>query len=515
MESSQKIDTYIDLKTTLQASYLAFCEYFFPLLTGDKLYIPQPLGRESHIITIAKELTYIFRNPANRSVINVEPGSGKSTLLSLWMAWALSRYPDCNFIYISYGLDLAAKHNETVKRIIMLPEYRAIFGVWIDPTARGKQFFRTNFGGECSAFGSSGPVTGMNAGKIGLERFSGAVIIDDAHKPDEVHSDTMRQWVITNYQQTIEQRPRGMNVPIIVIAQRLHEADLCAFLLNGGDGHVWRRTILKAIDSAGNVLCPHKNTKEKLLIKEKTDIYTFASQYQQDPQPAGGALYKPEMFPLLDEEPKLLCTFITADTAETSKSYNDASVFSFWGLYETTFEGMTMSNLSLHWIDCLEFRAEPRDLRDIFFGFLHRCQLHDVPPCLIAVEKKSTGVTLLSLLSEIRGIEIRNIDRTIESGNKSYRFLSMQPYIAEKRITFTKGDVHVAACIEHMRKITANETHANDDICDTVYDAIRFAIVDKTLKNRYMPKDTVKGVADLSEILRNKVNAKKRSYNYG
>jgi len=51
---------------------------------------------------------------------------------------------------------------------------------------------------------------------------------DDMHKPDEVHSDTMRQSVIDNYSETILQRPRGPNAPMIFIGQRLHEADLPA-----------------------------------------------------------------------------------------------------------------------------------------------------------------------------------------------------------------------------------------------------------------------------------------------
>lgn len=514
MELSQKVDTYIDVKTTLQASFLAFCKYFFPLLTGDNLLIPVPTGRESHIITIAKELTYVFRNPNCRSIINIEPGSGKSTLLCLWMAWAIARYPDCNFVYVSYGLSLAEKHNETVKRIIQLPEYKALFGVWIDPLARGKKFFRTNFGGECSAFGSSGPVTGMNAGKMGLHRFSGAVIIDDAHKPDEVHSDTMRQAVITNYQQTIEQRPRGVNVPIIVIAQRLHEQDLCAFLLNGGDGHKWRRTILKAIDDAGNVLCPDKNTKENLLIKQETDIYTFASQYQQDPQPAGGALYRPDMFPVLDDEPTLLTTFITADTAETSKSYNDATVFSFWGLYKVKDGTNPLDVYALHWIDCYEIRVEPKELRDEFYKFWHRCQMHKMPPLMAAIEKKSTGSTLISILEDVRGLQIRDIERTRDGGNKTARFLSIQPYIAAKLVSFTAGAKHIKNCVEHMRKITANETHAFDDICDTVYDAIKIGLIDKSLK--YSLENKEKSIMD---ALSNKANILSqlhlRANNYG
>jgi len=69
----------------------------------------------------------------------------------------------------------------------------------------------------------------------------------------------------------------------------------------------------------------------QLQEKQEKNPYVFASQFQQDPIPAGGALFKPENFIYLDHEPKIITSFITADTAETSKSYNDATVFCFWG----------------------------------------------------------------------------------------------------------------------------------------------------------------------------------------
>ena len=68
-------------------------------------------------------------------------------------------------------------------------------------------------------------------------------------------------------------------------------------------------------------------------MQEKSP-YVFSSQFQQNPIPAGGSIFKPDWFVTLDFEPEILMTFITADTAETNKSYNDATVFCFWGLYE-------------------------------------------------------------------------------------------------------------------------------------------------------------------------------------
>jgi phage terminase large subunit-like protein len=107
--------------------------------------------------------------------------------------------------------------------------------------------------------------------------------------------------------------------------------------------------------------------------------------------------------------------------------------------------------------------------------------LYATPPTFAAIEKKSTGVTLSSVLSEMRGLQIRNIERTRASGSKAQRFLEIQPYIAEKLVSLPAYGKHVQMCLAHMSKITANDTHRHDDICDTAADAIKIALIDKTL----------------------------------
>ncbi len=184
----------------------------------------------------------------------------------------------------------------------------------------------------------------------------------------------------------------------------------------------------------------------------------------------------------MDFEPlNIITTFITADTAETDKSYNDATVFSFWGLYEIETFGRMTGEFGLHWIDCLETRIEPKDLQDTFLDFWQDCMRHRIPPLLAAIEKKSTGVTLVSVLKDLRGIQIRDIERTRASGSKTQRFLEIQPHVAAKKITFTKGARHVDMCVTHMTKITANDTHRHDDIADTCADAVKIALIDKLI----------------------------------
>lgn len=465
----------------LRGSLLAFTQFFYECTTGRPFMVSAPLRRESHHITTCRTLTQAARLEVLRAVINLPPGSGKSTMVCMWVAWCMAQYPDSNFLYISYSHDLAAKHTAFIKSIIGNRLYGYLFGVAIDKDSRAKDSFRTLQGGTVKAFGSAGAITGQDAGLPGLDRFSGAVILDDAHKPDEAHSDAMRQRVIDNYQETIRQRPRGQNVPIIYIGQRVHEDDLTAFFLGGRDVDVWTPVILKGLDDAGNALYPEVMTADKLLALQDKSPYVFASQYQQDPLPAGGALFKPEWFVQLDNEPPMLCTFITADTAETQSTYNDASVFSFWGLYEIETFGRKTGDYGLHWIDCVELRVEPKDLRSEFLDFYANCMKYPTPPKLAAIEKKSTGITLVSVLQEIRGLQIRPIERTAASRSKSDRFLDMQPYVATKLISLPSRGYHTEMCLAHMRKITANNTHRHDDIADTLYDAVKLALIDKSI----------------------------------
>jgi len=451
----------------LKGSLILFIKYFFKHITSRDFIISKPIGRESHHITLCRALTALKRLeiPNHRLNINVPPGYGKSTILCMWIAWCIAEYPDSNFLYISYSFDLAVKHTAFIKTIIDSKMYRYLFDVELKKESRAKDAFETSAGGKIKAFGSGGAITGQDAGLPGLDRFSGGVVIDDAHKVDEAHSDTQRKKVIDNYVETIRQRPRGINVPIINVGQRVHEADLSDFLIEDNDICTWESLVLKAMDDAGNALYPEIDPVEKLLALQDKSPYVFASQYQQIPSPAGGGLFSSEWFLELEEEPKMLHTFLTVDSAETDKNYNDPTAISFFGIYEIEAFGKKTGELGLHWIDCIEGWIDAKDLEDFVLDFWTECCRHTVPPFVAAIEKKSTGVTLIAALNKIQGIKIKEVERTAASGSKTARYIEMTPYIASKRVTFTRGGRHVANCKTHMEKITANNTHRHDDIC--------------------------------------------------
>jgi predicted phage terminase large subunit-like protein len=475
-----RLDDLAQLRVDMLNDLFYFHRIMFEIRTGREFMLSRPDGNESHFKTVCRALEDAFYLRSTRLVINLPPGWAKSELCKSFIAWCFAHYPDCKFLYISHSFELATLHTASIKQTMCMPIYRQLFGIDIRRDSSAKDFFMTTRGGAVAAFGSGSGITGHDAGLPGLPRFSGAVVIDDIHKPEEIHSDTIRERVKRNYFETIERRLRAPNVPILLIGQRLHEDDLIAHLLSGADGQDWNKIIIKALDEAGNARYPEVNPKSQLLLMREKQPYVFASQYQQDPMPAGGGLFQESWFPLLDTTPDILATFVTCDSAETIKEYNDATVFSFWGIYNIAFRGNIHEDLfALHWIDCREIRIEPKDLEDEFLDFWSACMRYRIKPKFAAIEKKSTGVTLISTLKNTPGLRIIDVERAGTVNSKTNRFIEMQSFISNGQVSIPAQGKHAKMCLEHMRKITANDVHKFDDICDTAYDAVKIALIDK------------------------------------
>lgn len=487
LDSAAQINSMQDLGKELKSSFLSFTKYFYYLRSGRsrKFVIPPVISRESHYITIAKALTRLFKLEIDYLMINVPPRHGKSTFLQFFVPWCYAWYADCNFLYISYGHELASQHTHSIKQIMDLPEYRELFNVELRKDSQAKDSFMTTSGGKVKAFGSSGAVTGQDAGLPYMNRFSGCTLIDDFHKPDDVHSDLKRSNAKRNYDETIKPRKAGPNIPTLAIGHMLHQDDVYAAMLNGDFGEKWERIMLPALNEHDQALCPSIISAEELIKMRQISPYKYWSQYQQTPQPPGGSLFDEENFPILEIMPNIVCTFITVDTAETDKTINDATVFSLWGLYKVENNGFVTDEYALHWLACDEIWVEPKDLQSSFMSFYGRAMTFNVKPKYIVIEKKSTGTTLSSVLNSLQGISVLPLERSGYingvANSKTNRFLASQPYIASKLITLPYGAKHTKPCIDHMVKITNNQTHMRDDIADTCADAIRSALIDKVI----------------------------------
>lgn len=492
-QKARKIGIRIDNdKDVSRGRFDKLCS-IFPLLEKHRnydFYLDEVISIEE---LQEQELIHLEVNKTHNFIANGLVSHNTETLIH-FIAWSLAKYPDSKFIYVSCEKGLATLAAQTIREIIRLPLYQHIFATRIKEDTSAKHNFHTEQGGAVYAVGAGGMITGRGAGVKNVNRFGGCIVIDDILKPDEAMSDLIREARNFWFYNTLQSRlNNAAKTPIILIGQRLHEDDLQGSLMRTNN---WSLLSLPALDENNNALYPEQHTTEMLLKLKQEEPYTFAAQYQQDPQPAGGGIFKPEWFVLMDEEPNIISTFITVDTAETDKNYNDATVFSFWGLYlikqsryepfrSTVFaqrpDDIETNMYGVHWIDCYEFRVEPKDLYPYFMDFYAGCMRHTVKPTIAAIEKKSTGVTMASILSGMQGLCVLDIDRTIASGSKAARFLKIQPYIATKRISLPRNGKHTQMCINHCSKLTINNSHRFDDVGDTLVDSVTVALIDEII----------------------------------
>ena len=256
-----------------------------------------------HHSLICAALMRVFRGECNRLIINIPPRYSKTEIAVVnFVAWCFGQVPDCEFIHASYSSTLAVNNSSNIRSLIQHEAYREIFpGVTLDSEA--KNHWTTSQGGVFYATGAGGTITGFGAGKQ-REGFGGAILIDDPHKADEARSEVMRQNVIDWFQNTVESRKNDpKNTPIIVIMQRLHENDLCGWLLDGGNGEKWEHLCLPVIQENGAALWQEKHSIEQLRQMERSAPYMFAGQYMQRPAPLDGGIFKPRKIEIIDALP--------------------------------------------------------------------------------------------------------------------------------------------------------------------------------------------------------------------
>lgn len=248
--------------------------------------------KAKHHKLICDALMDVFNGKTKRLIINIPPRYSKTELAVVnFIAWAMGRVPDSEFIHASYSATLAVNNSVQIRNMVQHGEYRAIFPD-LQLAEEQKAHWKTTAGGVMYATGTGGTITGFGAGKH-RNGFGGAIIIDDPHKADEARSDRVRQGVIEWFQNTLESRKNSPETPIIVIMQRLHEEDLSGWLLGGGNGEEWEHLCLSAIQDDGTALWPEKHDIKTLQTMEAAAPYVFAGQYRQQPAPPDGGIFKP------------------------------------------------------------------------------------------------------------------------------------------------------------------------------------------------------------------------------
>lgn len=282
------------LRSWVLSDSLHFSRYFFKLMNGGKKFV---VGK--HHRMICDKLNDVLTGKTRRLIINIAPRYSKSELVSRnFIAMGLAINPAAKFIHLSYSGDLALGNSVAVKDIVKSEDYQRLFGVEIAVGTDTKSQWNTTKGGGLYATSSLGQVTGFGAGAIENEgdawQFGGAIVIDDPIKPADALSDNNREAVNLHFETTIRNRVNSRNTPIIIIMQRLHEHDLCGYLMEL-EPDEWEVLSVPCIsyneDGEEEALWPFKHTIEELHKIESANQFVFDTQYMQNPKPLEGLMY--------------------------------------------------------------------------------------------------------------------------------------------------------------------------------------------------------------------------------
>jgi predicted phage terminase large subunit-like protein len=255
-------------------------------------YAPAVLHRQ-----IAAQLERIERDEIDRLMLLVPPRHGKSELASRrFPAWYLGRHPERHFISASASATLAEDFGRDVRNLINGPDYAEVFETRLaeDSQARGR--WRTDRGGSYFAVGVGGHLYGRGADCMLIDDPFGSIA--------DARSEPVRKAVHSWYSGTAYNRlEKGGKV--VVISHRLHQADLCGYLLDqqqaGGDQ--WTVVELKAVSDSGAALWPERfdiNTLDR--IKANTTAQEWLALYLQAPTAETGSYFRDEWLkPVIDE----------------------------------------------------------------------------------------------------------------------------------------------------------------------------------------------------------------------
>lgn len=308
-----------------------------------------------HFHQIFQALESVVDGKCTRLMINMPPRYGKTeTVIKAFSSWSFALNPVCKFLHLSYSDLLVTDNSTTIRNIMMEPLYKQLFpDSQLEKEKGSSTRWKTAAGGEFYAVSTQGQVTGFGAGLvdevdenelsyedltfdkeldqllglIGAKQniFSGAILIDDPMKPEDAESDVVRERINARFENTIRSRVNSRNTPIIIIMQRLHEDDLCGYLLQN-EPEDWTVLSLPAIQVDPDTLeekplWEMKHSLEELYKLRKKNPLVFDTQYMQDPKPKEGLMYqegfktyKPEQLPIGKDALKKWNYTDTADT---------------------------------------------------------------------------------------------------------------------------------------------------------------------------------------------------------
>ncbi len=413
--------------------------------------------RAPHHEQIIAKLEAVERGDISRLMICLPPRHGKSLLGSTdFPGWYLGRHPDHHVIFATYGQELADDFGRRVRNLLMDPLHQAIFPDCRLSDSMAAHRFTTTHGGAYFAVGRDGPITGRGANLL---------IIDDPLKnSEEASSETIRRSLHEWYTSVAYTRlmPGGR---IVLIQTRWHEDDLAGRLLREQSGERWELLSMPAIaesDDAfrkeGEALWSERFPRPLLeQIRAAIGDRPWASQYQQRPSAATGAVFKRHWWqfyrpPLNGPFTRIVQSW---DTAFKKGTENDYSVCTTWCVTEN---GYYLLHL---WRGRVEFRELKRTLALLAEHW---------KPSAILVEDRASGQSLIQELKSSTALPI--IPVKVDS-DKQARAQAVTPLMEAGKI-FVPEPESAPWVSDFVEEMACFPNGVYDDVVDSTTQALNY-----------------------------------------
>jgi len=447
------------LDEILKTDLYRFTEKCFRSLNPGTVFLPN-----WHIEAIAWKLEQVRLGKIKRLIITMPPRSAKSIAASVaFPAFVHGKDPSVEIIAASYGQGLATKLHNDYRLIVSSSWYRSLFsGTRIDPRKDAEQEVRLIGRGNRFSTSVGGVITG---------RGGDIIIIDDPLKPDDATSEARRTAVNDWYGSTLLSRlNQKKDGAIVIVTQRLHIDDLVGHVTQYDDG--WTVLNLPAIAEEDQVIqvgnkSYHHRLKGALLHPEREDqaildelkinigSEAFEAQYQQQPVPPGGNMFKRDWLSYYDLLPEITdedTVFQSWDTASKTGLENDWSVGTTWLNKDGCYYLMDVCREKLNYPD---LRARMIDVA------------RQYDPWVILIEDTGVGT---GLLEDLRSEGLNTVE-VAPTQPKVTRAYIQTPKFQSSRVRFPKFAPWLSAL---EAEVLAFPGGRHDDQVDSITQALAY-----------------------------------------
>lgn len=276
----------------------------------------QPYIHGWHVDAVCEHLEAITAGELNRLLINIPPGTMKSTLTSIFWPtweWGPKALPHMRMIGASHEETLATRDTRKMRLLVQSDWFQERWPTKLTTDQNQKTFYENDSTGWRQAC----------AVKSMTGRRGDRVIWDDPHSAYAALSPAHRETALTVFQETL---PTRLNNPdssaIVVVMQRLHEADVSGAILDGEFGYEHLCLPMefepdrRCTTSIGfsdprtepdELLFPERFSREVVDRDKKVmGPMAVAGQFQQRPAPRGGGFFEADKMTIVEQLPEIV-----------------------------------------------------------------------------------------------------------------------------------------------------------------------------------------------------------------